>query len=155
MEQSGNPETSVSNHLTPRNNPEDGIIQFPQKYSVQEVPPEIQWELRKCCLFLEQHVIRNFCFQSRTAKTNSSNIPRYITQQYISQETGVGPLFVWKSTKYYDTEILLTKLNFRSSIIWDVMQRRLVVSYWRFETTYGSHLEGSERWERQLYPERR
>jgi len=31
----------------------------------------------------------------------------------------------------------------RSSLFWDVTQRRLVVSYQRFGTTYRSHLQGS------------
>jgi hypothetical protein len=30
----------------------------------------------------------------------------------------------------------------RSLLLWDILQCRLVVSYWRFETTYQFHLQG-------------
>jgi len=36
-----------------------------------------------------------------------------------------------------------SELSLRSSFFWDVMQRRLVVNYRSFGTTYRSHLQGS------------
>ena len=33
--------------------------------------------------------------------------------------------------------------RWRSALFWDITQRRVVILYWRFGTTYRSHLEGS------------
>jgi hypothetical protein len=39
-------------------------------------------------------------------------------------------------------EIQIRSIVLRSSLFWDVTQRRLVVSYWRFEKTYRSIFNG-------------
>jgi len=50
----------------------------------------------------------------------------------------------------FGTVVLNTKVQkilkwFRSSLLWDVMQHRLVVSYQCFRTTYRFHLQESSR----------
>jgi len=53
-------------------------------------------------------------------------------------------LFTAEVEKYKETlRHKVKKLPLGSSLLWDVTQRRLVVSYWRFETTYRSHLVAS------------
>jgi hypothetical protein len=43
---------------------------------------------------------------------------------------------IWK-------EAVVTKFKVRSALLWGITQRRLVNLFWRFGTTYRSHLQGS------------
>jgi len=69
----------------------------------------------------------------------------------------MGPIFKGPLGFYaaYDGSLLLTfRVNLwdpssmvfwdsSSIVLWDFTQRRMLVSYRRFETTYGAHLQGS------------
>jgi hypothetical protein len=41
--------------------------------------------------------------------------------------------------------------TYRYALFWDVTQRRVVIRYRRFDTTYGSHVQGSSSLRRKIY----
>ena len=47
------------------------------------------------------------------------------------------------------------KLRIKSAILWGVTQGTMVIPYWRFGTTYRSHLQVSRRWAWYVFPKRR